>query len=197
MNVFANGIGMSVGVVCLIALLVYLVILKYRENEPVRDAFLALVPLDVMRRRARNYSLGAGIALILYGLLKVGMHSAAVAVNGIQGFGTVPGIFSANAQGEWLLFGSTLLLGTTLFAAGVFTLRSHTLALWLAAPAIALDLIVSTAIGLGRFGRASDGFILVMAAMLIPALVGAAVTVALQQNMLWNQKQLSDERDRG
>ena len=197
MNVFATFFGMLFGLSFLIVLLIYLVILQYRNNEPVREAFLALLPLDVMRQRARNYSLGAGIGLILYGLLKLVSHSVYVAVKGIQGFGSLKGFISTDLQGDWFMFSCTLLLGAILLTTGVFTLRGRIIALWLAAPAIGLDLIVSLVIGLERFGRASDGFILVKAVMLIPAIVGATVTIALQQNLLWNQKQKMDKRDRG
>jgi hypothetical protein len=183
------------GLVALIALLIVFAMQQYRRNEPQRAATIALIPLDVLQRRARNYRIAAGIGLIGYGLLKLAVHSTRVATSGIQGFANVRGLMSSNLQGDWIVFGSTLLLSLALLLLGTLILCRSFVSQWLAAVAIAFDLMVSFMVALALYGdlRVKGGIFYLFAAVFMPSIVGTLVFMACQLHLLAAQKRRMDD----
>lgn len=182
------------GLAALIGLLIVFAVQQYQRNAPQRAAGIALIPLETLQRRARNYAIAAGVGLIGYGLLKAGVHGFRVASSGLKGFANVRGLVSGDLQTDWIFFGCTMLVAATLCVCGMLALRRSASGLWLAVVFISFELIVSLMIALALFGdsRVQGGFFLVMAAMSIPSVVGALIVVAIQNRLLAGQKERMD-----
>jgi hypothetical protein len=207
-SVLVLGKGISIGPVAmllfmllalcaLIGLVGYLLVSKYRSAQPIREAEIVFIPIDILQRRARNWAIAASMSLILYGLLKGIAHSAVVAVNGIEGFGNIPGFLTAqSSSGSWFLFLCTLGVAVSFLTMGVWRLLGSRLALWFVAPAVAIDFLVSLVIAMNRFGPSTHGrgLIFAIAACLIPIVVGSLLIMALNMQLLVGLKTQMDAR---
>lgn len=187
------------GFAALIGLLIVFAIQQHRRNEPLRAAHIALIPYQVLQRRATIFTIAAGIGLIGYGLLKTAVHAIRVAMSGVSGFGNVRGLVSGNNSSDWMFIVCTFLLAATLLFLGVLVLRRIIVGLWLAAASISFDLLISLMIGLALYGdgRVKGGLFLFLVSISIPALVGILVCLAIQQHLLAGQKRRMDDAAAG